>query len=214
MDRTIHKSGLIKKEINLLRPFVKAPWKKFTITEIKKLTKNRSHHYVFEAMKGFSSSGLLREDRKGNTNIYSLNYESEARLNYLALIESVIKEERRDIPYNNLRKVTDKLKSPFYTLLICGSYAEKKQKPTSDLDIAFIIPNSDLKKQYEIALNEGKLMIPEVHGFVFTQDEVHQMLTNTEFNYGKEFTKKHIITQGAEMYYKILFEAMRNGFKG
>ncbi len=214
MDRTIQKNGLIKKEINLLRPFIKEPWMKFTITEIKKLAKNRSHHYVFEAMKGFSSSGLLREERKGNTNTYSLDYENEEHLNYLALIESLIKEERKDIPYNNLRKITKKLKNPFYTLLICGSYAEKKQKPTSDLDIAFIIPNSESKKQYEIALKEGELMIPEVHGFIFTQNEVHQMLTNTEFNYGKEFTKKHIIIQGAEMYYKILFEAMMHGFKG
>jgi predicted nucleotidyltransferase len=214
MDRTIHKNGLVKKEINLLRLFVKEPWRKFTITEIKKLTKNRSHHYVFEAMKGFSSSGLLREERKGNTNNYSLDYEKEEHLNYLVLIESLIKEERRDIPYNNLRKITNKLKNPFYTLLICGSYAEKKQKPTSDLDIAFIIPNSEPKKQYEIALKEGELMIPEVHGFVFTQNEAYQMLANTEFNYGKEFTKKHIIIQGAEMYYKILFEAMRHGFKG
>ncbi|MBI5880737.1 nucleotidyltransferase domain-containing protein [archaeon] len=213
MDKTIHKNGLVKKEINLLRPFVKEPWRKLTITEIKKLTKNRSHHYVFEAMKGFSSSGLLREERKGNTNTYSLNYESEERLNYLALIESLIKEERKDIPYGNVRKITNKLKSPFYTLLICGSYAEKKQKPTSDLDIAFIIPNSEAKKPYEIALKEGELMIPEVHGFIFTQSEVYQMLTNTEFNYGKEFAKKHIIIQGAEMYYKILFEAMRRGFK-
>ena len=57
-------------------------------------------------------------------------------------------------------------------------------------------------------------MVPEVHGFVFTQAETIQMLTNEEFNYGKEFTKKHIIIQGAEMYYKILFEAMRHGFKG
>lgn len=214
MDKTIQKNGLVKKEINLLRPFIKEPWRKFTITEIKKITKNKSHHYVFDAMKKFSSMGLLKEDRKGNTNNYFLDYENDKHLNYLALIESLIKEERKDISYENLRKITNKLKSPFYTLIICGSYAEKKQKQTSDLDIAFIIPNSESKKSYEIVLKEGELMVPEVHGFTFTQNEVYQMLTNTEFNYGKEFTRKHIIIQGAEMYYKILFEAMRYGFKG
>jgi predicted nucleotidyltransferase len=214
MDGIIQKNGFVKKEINLLRPFIKEPWRKFTITEIKKLTKNKSHHYVFEAMKRFSSLGLLKEERKGNTNTYCLDYENEEHLNYLALVESLIKEERKDIPYNNLRKMTGKLKSPFYTLLVCGSYAEKKQKPTSDLDIAFIIPDSDTKRQFQTALKEGELMVPEVHGFVFTQNEVQEMLTNTEFNYGKEFTRKHIIIQGAEMYYKILFEAMRHGFKG
>ena len=214
MDRIIHKNGLIKRKANILRPFVKEPWRKFTISDIKKIIRNKSHHYVFNALKDFTSLGLIKEEKKGNTNSYNLNYENEEHINYLALVESVIKEERKDILYNNLSKITNKLKSPFYTLLICGSYAEKKQNSASDMDISFIIPNSESKKQFEIALKEGELIIPEVHGFIFTQDEVYQMLTNNEFNYGKEFAKKHIIIQGAEMYYKILFEAMKHGFKG
>jgi len=214
MDRTIHKSGFNKNELNLLRPFIKDPCRKYTISEIKKITKNKSHHYVFEALKSFASLGLINEEKKGNTNNYCLNYGNEEHLGYLAFVESIIKEERKDINYRGILNITKKINSPFYALLICGSYAEKKQQPTSDLDITFIVPNSDSKKQYEIALKEGELMIPEVHGFIFNQDEVYQMLTNDEFNYGKEFTKKHIFVQGAEMYYKILFEAMKHGFKG
>jgi hypothetical protein len=40
------------------------------------------------------------------------------------------------------------------------------------------------------------------------------MLINDEFNYGKELARKHILYYGAEQYYKILFWAMKNGFKG
>jgi len=82
------------------------------------------------------------------------------------------------------------------------------------LDIAIIIPNSESKKEYEIALKEGELMIPEVHGYTFTKDEFYQMLVNDEFNYGKEAARKHILFCGGEQYYKILFEAMKHGFKG
>ena len=82
------------------------------------------------------------------------------------------------------------------------------------MDVAIIIPASESKKSYEIALKEGELMIPEVHGFVFTQEEFYLMLINKEYNYGKEIARKHMIICGAESYYKILFEAMRNGFKG
>ena len=82
------------------------------------------------------------------------------------------------------------------------------------MDVAIIIPNSEQKKAFAIALKEGELMVPEVHGFVFTQDEFYQMLTNNEFNYGKEAARKHIIFYGAEQYYQILFEAMNHGFKG
>ena len=210
VDKTIHKNGLIKLELLLLKPFLKEPVREFTLTEVKKISKNTSHHYVFEALKKFTEMQILKEKKKGNTNIYSLNPENKHHLHYLVFVESLLKEKRTDIPYNNVIKVVEKLKSPFYVLLIGGSYAEGKQKPTSDLDVAIIIPNSEVKKSYEIALREGELMIPEIHGYVFTQEEFRLMLLNDEFNYGKELVRKHILFYGAEVYYKILFEVMKH----
>jgi predicted nucleotidyltransferase len=214
MDRAIHKNGLTKKEMLLLKPFVKEPWKDFTTSEIKVLAGKKSHHFVFEALKKLVSMGILAETRKGNINFYRINFSTAQHISYLVQAESIIKEERSDIPYNILSRIIEKIKSPFFTLIICGSYAEKKQKPKSDIDVAIIIPNSEPKKQYEIALRQGDLTVPEAHGFVFTQDELYQMLVNNEFNYGKELARKHIIVQGAEQYYKILFEAINHGFKG
>ncbi len=79
---------------------------------------------------------------------------------------------------------------------------------------SIIIPNAEAKRSYEIALKEGELMIPEIEGYIFTQEEFFQMLINEEFNYGKELVRKHIIFYGAEAYYKIIFEAIKHGFKG
>lgn len=200
-------------QITILNPFIKEPWRKFTLTEIKAITKNKSHHYVYEALKKFAEKGIITEDKKGNTNLYSINPENR-NPNPLAAAEYEVKEQRQDIPYKILDKITARIKIPFYTLLIGGSYAESKQRPTSDLDIAFIIPDSENKKTYQLALKEGELTIPEVHGYVFTQEEFMKMLLNEEFNYGKELARKHIIHHGAEPYYELLFEAMKNGFKG
>lgn len=212
MDKTIHNHGLLKKELLLLKPFIKEPWKEFTLTEIKTMTKNKSHHYVFEALKKFTKLSILTEKKKGNTNIYAINTANQD-IHYIVITEYILKKKRTDIPYKNIQQITAKVKNPFYTLVIGGSYAEAKQKPTSDLDIAFIIPDSEAKKPYQIALKEGELMIPEVHGYIFTRDEFYQMLINIEFNYGKELARRHILFYGAEAYYKILFEAMKNGFK-
>jgi hypothetical protein len=63
-------------------------------------------------------------------------------------------------------------------------------------------------------LKEGELMQPEVHGFVFSEKELYQMLTNEEYNYGKEIAKKHILWYGTESYYKIILKSLKNGFKG
>jgi len=213
VDNPIHISGLLKGVLRILEPFVKEPWKEFTLSEIKTLTKNRSHHYVFEALKRFSKSGIITEKKKGNTNIYTVNPESQD-LNYLAATEHTLKEKMTSIPYKNIKQVAAKIKNPFYTLIIGGSYAEGKQTSASDMDIAFIIPDCESKKPYQIALKEGELIVPEIHGYVFTREEFHQMLVNDEFNYGKELARKHIIYYGAEQYYKILFGAIKNGFKG
>ncbi len=214
VDKTIQKSGLIKRELLLLKPFLKEPIREFTLTEIKEITKNKSHHYVFEALKKFHRLQILTEKRNGNTNIYLLNPENKQNLHYLAFVESLIKENRADIPYKNILKVTEKIKSSFYILIIGGSYAAGNQKQTSDLDIAIIIPNTETKKSYEIAIKEGELMVPEIHGYVFTQEEFYLMLVNEEFNYGKELVRKHVIFYGAEIYYKLLFEVIKYGFKG
>ena len=213
MDRIIQKCGLLKRELLILKPFIKEPWREFTTTEIKTLTKNKSHHYVFEALKKFTKLNLIIEKKKGNTNIYLINPENQD-LHYLTLTEYIIKEQRTDIPYKNIQQITKQIKNQFYVLLIGGSYAEGKQKPTSDLDIAIIIPNSENKRPYQTALKDGELTIPEIHGYIFTKEEFYQMLVNDEFNYGKELARKHIIYYGAEQYYKILFEGMKNGFKG
>ncbi len=213
MDKIIQNCGQLKKGITLLMPFIKEPWKDFTLTEIKQLTKNRSHHYVYEALEKFANKTALRKETKGNTNIYKLN-ENTKELDYFALAEIAIKEKNTHLPTNVILQIQDKIKDSFYTLLVTGSYAKGKQTKSSDLDLAIIIPNKTDKKPYEIALKEGELTIPEAHGFVFTEEEFYRMLINKEFNYGKECAKNHIIIYGIDAYYKILLRSLQNGFKG
>ena len=211
MDRTIHNSGQLKKEIALLIPFLKEPWKDFTLTEIKILTKNKSHHYVYEALEKFSKT-IIKKEKRGNTSIYTIN-ENTKELDHFILAEIIVKQKSKQIPYNVIQQIEDKMRPSFYTLLVTGSYAKNTQTKDSDLDIAIIIPDIN-KKPFEIALKEGELTIPEVHGFVFTEEEFYQMLINKEFNYGKECAKNHIIIRGMSAYYKIVLRGLQHGFKG
>ncbi len=211
MDSSIQKTGHLKKEIELLIPFIREPWKDFTLTEIKTLTKNKSHHYVYEALEKFSET-ILKKEKRGNTNIYKIN-ENTREFDHFILAETVLKQKNKQIPKKVIQQIESKIKTSFYILLITGSYAQNQQKKDSDLDIAIIIPEIH-KKSFEIALKEGELTIPEVHGFVFTEEEFYQMLINTEFNFGKECAKNHLIMHGISSYYKILLKGLQNGFKG
>jgi len=213
VDRTIQKSGQLKNTIALLIPFIKEPWKEFTLSEIKTLTKNKSHHYVYEALEKYSKLDVLCTEKRGNTNSYKLNEKTDV-LDYFVMTELSVKENSTHLPIQAINQIQKKIKDALYILIVTGSYAEKKQKTGSDLDIAIIIPNEKNKKSFEIALKEGELTIPEVHGFVFTEEEFYQMLINKEFNYGKECAKKHIIIHGIEPYYQILLRGLQSGFKG
>ncbi len=212
VDKLVQKSGFSRKQLGLLKAFIKEPWRQFTTAEIKDISKNKSQNYVFGSLKKFVRACILKEERRGNVNVYSA--ESENCIAYFAFAENLIKEERADIPLKNLKQITENIKSPYYSLLIGGSYAEGTQKQSSDIDIAIIIPDCEEKKGFEAALRRGGLILPEIHGLVFKQTEFYDMLVNKEYNYGKEIAKKHVIICGAESYYKILFEAIRYGFKG
>lgn len=214
VDKLVQKSGFSRKQLGLLKAFIKEPWGQFTTAQIKEISKNKSQNYVFGALKKFVRARILKEERQGNVNVYSADSESESCIAYFAFAEYLIKDMRSDIPLKSIKQVTDGIKSPFYALLIGGSYAEGTQKQSSDIDIAIIIPDCEKKKSFEAVLTRGELIMPEVHGFIFTREEFYLMLVNKEYNYGKEIAKKHIIVYGAEAYYKILFEAMRYGFKG
>ncbi|MFH0978943.1 MAG: nucleotidyltransferase domain-containing protein [Candidatus Woesearchaeota archaeon] len=213
MDKTIQISGFVKKDLLLLSHFLKDPSRAFTISQIKALSRNNSHHYVFSALKRFCSLGLLFESKFGQTNTYTLDFRNLNHLPVFAFVESLVAESKNNIPFRNIEKISEKMGKSFYCLLVYGSYAEQKESKTSDLDIAFIVPDSDVKKQYEIALRAGTLMQPEVHGFVFSEDEFYQMLVNDEFNVGKEIIRNHVILYGGEQYYRLLFKALKHGFK-
>jgi len=105
MDSSIHKSGQLKKEIDLLIPFIKEPWKDFTLTEIKTLTKNKSHHYVYEALEKFSKT-ILKKEKRGNTNIYKIN-ENTKEFDHFILVETILKQEDyQNVPGNTLTDIT------------------------------------------------------------------------------------------------------------
>ena len=99
--------------------------------------------------------------------------------------------------------------------MVTGSYAKAKQKETSDLDIVIICDN---KQEPEAIISqiklESELMVPEIHPYVFTQEQFYQMLTMAEENYGKEIARNNLIITGGKSYYLILMGAIEHGFNG
>ena len=204
---------MLKKEYEILLLFANMPWKKFIFKEVKKLTAKKSESYVYNSLKKFVAAGILKEERAGNVILYSLVLKNLKTQSYAGFVSEYVAWNQKHIPYEDLQKIADKIPTNYYTLFITGSYARNKQKETSDIDLVLIIGDSEeAKKVYAELKLACELNIPQIHLYVFQKSEFLQMLLNDEANYGKETIKNNLILYGGQSYYKIMHEAVENGF--
>ena len=203
---------LTEKELRIIELYRKNIFASYTIREAKKKINTKSYGWVHNAIKKLKIENILKCEEKGNSILCSINLEEQKASTYLSLIEETSSSIKK-VP--NLKKIMELMPSNFYILLIGGSYADGSFTEKSDIDVIVIMDKKEDRKFLLNKLsNEGDLMIPKLHPYVFTREEFLEMLTNKEENYGKEIAKKHIIISGAEIFYKIVREAIENGFRG
>lgn len=203
---------MLTKEYTIIEPFTREPWKSLTFRQVKDLSGNRSDNYVHTTLKKFVNEGILDENRVGNLILYSLSKDIFA-LNTAGYVLEYKANQAKHLPHKNIQKLLSKIRTPFYSFIITGSYARKKQKRASDLDVVIIC--DDKQKPDKILSQiklESELMTPEVHPYIFTRSEFLQMLLSKEENYGKEVVKNNLVITGAKQFYDIIFEAVEDGF--
>ncbi len=203
---------LLKKEYMIIEPFTRKPWKDLTFKQVKELSKNKSDSYVHKTLKKFVKSKILDEKKIGNVIIYNIGLNVKAQ-NIIGFVAEYKAMTAKQIP--NIQNIINKIKTPYFTLVITGSYTKNKQNKKSDLDIVIIC---DDKKDPQSILAEiqleSELNIPKIHPYVFTKSQFYEMLVNNEENYGKETARNNLIITGGKQYFDILQEAIKNGFSG
>src|SRR3989344_1958033 len=202
---------MLKKEYELITPFVKEPWKKFTFKEVKILLHKTSESYVYTRLKNFVNQGILTEEKAGNVTLYLLNLSSLKTQVYAGFVAEHIAWSQPHIPFRDLQEMADKIPTKHYTLIITGSYANKKQTEQSDIDLVILVDNTvNVQHIYAQLKYYCEMNIPPIHLYVFKESEFLEMLLNNQFNYGKEVTKNNLLLYGAEVYYGIMNEAIKH----
>lgn len=206
---------MLKTELEIIDLFRKDLFRTESIRGIMKKTNKKSYGSVFKSVKELLKKGVLDEKKQGKSLLCSINLENELTLAYLSFLESIeaytkIKDKIR----KNIQELISSTPQDYFSLILTGSYSEGKATKKSDLDIVVITEDeSDVKKILNVLKNKGELMIPEVHPYVFKKSEFLEMLLNNEMNYGKLIFKDRIIFYGAQNYYRIIRNAIKNGFK-
>jgi len=138
---------MITKEYTIIEPFTRELWKVFTFKQIKEFSKNKSDNYVHTTLKKFVDEEILAEKKVGNVILYSLAKNVSA-LNIAGFIAEYKANKSKHLPTKNIQKLLSKIKTPFYSFVITGSYAKQKQKTSSDLDVVIICVPTPLKRKY------------------------------------------------------------------
>ena len=201
---------MLKKSYKVLDVFVSNPTITYLFNDVKEHIGSKSESYTYNSLKSFVKEGILTKDKRGGVAIYKIS-DSPKAISFLSMAAEYKAWNRKGIPIDNIIEIIKKSKINFLTLIITGSYVKSKQTTKSDLDLVLIVPN-DVKKVTARLKQFCDLSIPEIHLYVFTDDEFKQMLLDGKHNYGKEIVKNNLIFFGAEAYYKIMLEAMKNGF--
>lgn len=203
---------LSNKKIKLLETWKNHPFADYGIAEIMKISKKRTKPWVFNALKQLTKNKLLLSKRKGNLDIYSLNLDNPFLLQILQYLEA---QSSLDFPQLGIIAETiNKIPIKNYCLLVFGSYAENKQKSTSDLDICFLIDTKNTEKKIKPYFNDVKLNYAiNVDEHYITFNDFVKMLLRDEENLGKQIFRNHKLFYNADIYFQLIKEAHKSGFR-
>ena len=201
---------MLKKSYRIIDIFVKNPTITYLFGEVKDHINSKSESYTYNSLNSFVKDGILTKEKKGGLRIYKIANTLKA-ISFLSMVAEYKAWNKKNFPINSIYDLVKKANIHYFTLLVTGSYTKGNQTSKSDLDVILIVPN-DSKKISSRLRHFCEMNIPQIHLYVFTDEEFKQMLLDEKHNYGKEAVKNNLIFYGAEIYYKIMFEAMKNGF--
>jgi len=201
------------KQLRILGVFAKNPFAEHTRKEVKKDSNEKSNNSLALAINLLKKEGVLIEKKIGRSGLLTLNLDNDLTSYYLALCALCRIPNAAKPALENLKKEISE-ETPFYSVVIFGSYAVGEQKKYSDLDIAVFIENVEKRKQIEALANSAKLKsIIEMDIHIIPRAEMIEMLTDKEENLGKQIARKHLSVYNNQIFYKIIKEGMNRGFR-
>ena len=196
------------KQLRIFEAFAKHPFAELTRNQIKKETKEKSNNALALLINRLKKEGVLVEKKIGKSGLLSLDMNNEISINYIAMANSL--EKKANDAINRLKEEIRDV-TPFFSMVVFGSYAASEQKKDSDLDIAVFIDSED--KKVEAAINSARLkLLVETDIHVIPKNEMVKMLANNEENLGKQIARKHIAVHNHRIFYDIVRGGMKHGF--
>jgi predicted nucleotidyltransferase len=204
---------ITKKQLKIFEVFAKKPFAEFTRKQVKKELREKSNNALALAINLLKKEEVLIEKKVGKSGLLTLNLSNDLAYYYLTLCNHQRAGKTVKDAVKRLKDEIDAI-TQFYSIAIFGSYAVNEEKPSSDLDVAIFIDSGEKRKHIEAAINSAKLKIlAKVDAQVIPKAEMIEMLTNDEENLGKQIVRKHLVVHNHQIFYDIIKEGMKRGFR-
>ena len=199
-------------KIRLLELWRKNLFSELSMAEIMKEAKKKTKTWVFNTLKLLVKNEILISTRKANLNIYRLNLNNPLSLQLLQYLET--QENLSSPELGIISEIIGKIPVKSCSIIVFGSYAEGKQTKNSDLDICILVEDKRVEKRIKAYVNDVKMDYPmRIDEHYITFDEFVKMLLRDEENLAKQIFIKHRLFYNAEIYYQVVKEAYKNGFR-
>ena len=206
---------LTEKQLEIFEVLARNPFAEFTRTEIKRESGEKSNNYLALAISQFKKEGIILEKKVGKSGLLRLDLNNDLTLEYIALANRQLRITKKIVSMS-IDRLKEEIETvtPFYSLVVFGSYAAGEEKKDSDLDIAVLIETPEKRKLIEAAINGARLKsVIELDAHVIPKTEFMELLTNDEENLGKQIARKHMTVHNNRIFYGLVMEGMKHGFR-
>lgn len=184
--------------LKVLKLFVDNKEKSFTIKKAAEALKI-NYKIVYGEITKLEKEELIKIAKHGNAKVCVFNYKYHSKI---VEIEEIRKQElfkNKDIKliYSRIKEA----KSPFYCLVLFGSYANKTNQKGSDIDLCLIADNEKINKEVQSMLSITPM---NIHLQDFSSEHFLLMLKSREVTVGNEIVKKNVILHGIENFYEMV----------
>lgn len=204
---------LTDKQLKIFEPLTRNMLKEYSIKEIKESCGEKSNNALALALKKFKEENLVNERRVGRSLLYTLNINNEVVFNYIQLINT---QKLPKIALRAIERVKEDVekRTSFFSIVVFGSYSIGKQTKDSDLDVAVFIEEESKRKIIEAAVKSSELKTPlKIHSHVIPKEEFLEMLKVDSENLGKQIARRHLSIYNSHIFYSLLKNGVKNGFR-
>ena len=187
---------MLEKEI--LKLLIENREQKFSINEISKIL-NKDYKQTYTKIQNLVEKNIISVENYSNSkqcffsnefNDIVFNIEEEKK-------NKVLKNSHIKILFDRIKRV----ESPFFVLLIFGSYAKNTFSKNSDIDLCIISDSENISKKVEQII---KTLALNIHLINFNAKEFTELLLTKRDNVVTEILHNNIILFGVEDFYRIL----------